>query len=330
MHYRQLASTGIEVSVIGMGCWPIVGDAAWGPQDERDSIATLEAAFDAGVTLFDTAELYGNGYSEEMLGRVFQDRRGQIVLASKAGDMNLAHDAIKRACEGSLKRLRTDYIDVYQLHWPSRSVPFEETIGALEELKREGKIRAAALSNFGVRDLGEYLGKGGTAAGNQLAYNLLCRAIEFEILPLCRQHDIGILCYCPLMQGLLAGKFASVEDVPEGRARSRHFSGDKPRARHGEGGHEEATFAAIGRIRSISAEIGQEMAHVALAWLIHRQGVASVLAGMRTPEQTRFNAAAADLALDDSTIAALDAATEALKQAMGPNPDLWESPGRLK
>jgi aryl-alcohol dehydrogenase-like predicted oxidoreductase len=167
---------------------------------------------------------------------------------------------------------------------------------------------------------------------DQLPYSLLWRAIEYEIQPRCVDESIGILCYSPLMQGLVTGKYGSPDEVPEGRARTRHFSKDRPRARHGEPGCEAETFAAIERIRRISASVGQPMAAVAVAWLLTRPGVSAVLAGARTPGQIRETAQAADLVLAPETIDALTEATEEVKRLLGPSPDIWggKAEGRFR
>jgi myo-inositol catabolism protein IolS len=306
-----------------------VGDATWGEQDERQSVATIHAALDAGVNFFDTAESYGAGYSEALLGRVLASRRHEVIIATKTSGGHLASDALREACEGSLKRLRTDVIDLYQIHWPNHEIPIAETLGALDALKQQGKIRAAGVSNFGVRDLSDLL-NAGSCETDQLPYSLLWRAIEFEIQPKCMDSEIGILCYCPLAQGLLTGKFASADDVPEGRARSRLFSDKRAQTRHHQPGCETELFAALGRIRSISEGVGRPMAHVALAWLLHQPGVTSVPAGARTPEQIAKNAEAAALKLPAEVVGALNAATEEIKRKMGTNADMWQSDSRFR
>jgi myo-inositol catabolism protein IolS len=331
MKYRKLGRTDIEASVVAMGCWAIAGGHTWGPQDEADSIATVHAALDAGVNFFETAEGYGKGYSEEVLGRALKGRRREAVIATKVSRSNLAPDDVIKACEGSLQRLQTDVIDLYQIHWPSREVPISETLPALEKLLDQGKVRAIGVSNFAIGDLTALLPIGHCQT-NQLPYSLLWRAIEHEILPKCIEEDIGILCYSPLMQGLLTGKYASPDDVPEGRARSRHFSKDRPRVRHGEAGCEAETFAAIERIRQISASVGESMAKVSLAWLLAQPGVNAVLAGARKPGQIRETAQAADLTLAPETIEALTEATEEVKRLLGTNPDIWagKAEGRFR
>jgi myo-inositol catabolism protein IolS len=324
VRYRKLGPTDIEVSVVALGCWAMAGGRTWGPQDEADSIATVHAALDAGSNFFDTAEAYGRGASEEVLGRALKGRRHEAVIATKVSRSNLAHDDVIQACERSLRRLQTDTIDLYQIHWPSRTVPIEETFAALDKLRQQGKIRAIGVSNFGVGDLAELMAVGWRGT-DQLPYSLLWRAIEYDIQPGCVDEGIGILCYSPLMQGLLTGKFASADEVPEGRARSRHFSKARPGSRHGEPGCEPETFAALERIRRISAGIGEPMAAVALAWLLARPGVNSVIAGARTPDQIMQTAQAADLVLSPEIVGALTQATEEVKGLLGSNPDPWQS-----
>lgn len=329
MESRKLTGTDVTVSAVTMGCWAIVGDETWGPQDESDAIAAIHEALDCGVNTFDTAEGYGGGYSEEILGRALSAHREEVVVLSKVSSGHLSAPEVKAACEASLKRLQRDHIDLYQIHWPSRSVPFEETYGALLELKASGKVRAIGVSNFGVEDLGSILDCGDVAS-DQMAYNLLFRALEYEIQPLAIQRGVSILCYSPLMQGLLTGKFAGADDVPESRARTRHFSSQRPQASHGEAGCEEALFDAVAAVRAISDELGRPSEQVALAWLLTRGGVAGVIAGARSPSQIRANAAAAQLELSADVVERLSQATEAVKIALGENADMWLSPSRIR
>ena len=329
MDYRKLNGTDIDVSVIAMGCWAIVGDTTWGAQDEAQSLATIQAALDTGINFFDTAEAYGNGYSETLLGKALKGQRDRAVIASKVSGANLAPADLRAACERSLERLDTDYIDLYQIHWPNHDVPLAETMGELGMLRDEGKIRAIGVCNFGVGDMGDLL-EIGTVATNQLPYSLLWRAIEYGIVQQSIDNNIGILCYSPLMQGLLTGKFKRPEDVPEGRARTRHFGPTHPQVRHTDPGCESETFEAIDQIRRIGSTIGASMGHVALAWLLHQPGVTSVLAGARTPEQIKDNAATADVKLPKHIVEQLGAATEDVKQRLGSNPDMWSSDSRFR
>ena len=327
---RELGNTGIRVSGIAMGCWAIVGDRTWGHQEESDALDAIRAATDAGVNFFDTAEGYGGGYSEQLLAKALGSRRDDVVIGSKVSPNHVdSYEALVRSCDESLTNLKTDRIDVYHLHWPNRKVPIEEIAEGFARLKQAGKIRSFAVSNFGPGDLAELVSCA-VPAVNQLPYNLIWRAIEFEIVPLCVRHGIGVTCYSPIAQGLLTGKFASPDDVPEGRARTRHFSSAREQTRHAEGGHEDLTFRTIREIGDIAAELCRPPVEVALSWLLAKPGVASVLVGARNPAQMRANAAALDLDLPAEVVRRLDAATDPLKQAFGTNPDMWQSTSRYR
>jgi myo-inositol catabolism protein IolS len=324
MKYQKLGNTGINVSVIAMGCWAFAGGLTWGDQDERDSLATINTALDVGINFFDTAEAYGNGYSEELLGRALDGHRHNVIIATKPSSSNMSRDGIIAACEASLKRLKTDYIDLYQLHWPSRDIPLEETMGAMEILKEQGKIRRIGVCNFGEKDLTQLL-QISSIQTNQMAYNLIWRAIEFSVKEKCVDNNIGILCYSPIAQGMLTGKYQSADEVPAGRARTWHFSGTRPNARHGGEGYEQETFEAIEKIREIADDLQLSMTDLSLAWLIHQQGVTSVLAGGRNPEQVKQNSNAAEIQLTSDIVGMLNNATEPLKTKLGDNPDMWSN-----
>jgi len=329
MQYRTIADGKLEVSTVCIGCWAMVGDATWGPQEESDAVAAIQTAVECGVTFFDTAEGYGAGYSEQLLGKALGADREKVVIGSKVSRSHLSAAELPVACGRSLTNLATDYIDVYHIHWPSREVPFDETVRAMEDLIASGKVRHLAVSNFGPIDLPALLPLAKPVV-NQLAYNLLFRGIEFEILPACLAGGVGVTCYSPMMQGLLSGKFSSPDDVPPGRARTRHFSNDRPESRHDEGGAEAETFEAIAAIRDLAAESGLDMAAMSLAWLIGREGVVSVIVGSRNAEQSRRNAAAGDVQLTPDLAEKLDEITRPLKAKLGPNADMWQSTSRLR
>jgi len=329
MEYRQLGRTEMKVSTVCLGCWALIGDATWGDQDRDASLATLRAAVEAGITFFDTAPGYGGGESEELVGRALADVRDDVILATKVPGDQLAPEQVIASCETSLRLLGTDAIDLLQIHWPRPDVPLAETLGAMERLKRQGKIRAIGVSNFGASYL-EELASLGRAETNQVCYSLLWRPIEHEVAPVCMEHEIGILCYSPLCQGLLTGKFASADDVPQGRARTRLFSKHRPQARHDEPGCEAETFEAIARLRRIADGAGQPMGRMALAWLLAQPGVTSVVAGARSVRQVAENAVAGDLHLGASTLAALSAATETVKARIGTNADMWQTESRME
>jgi len=327
---RTLGRTDLRVSPVSMGCWAIVGDSTWGAQDESLAVAAIRTAVDEGINFFDTAEMYGNGYSETLLARALEGRQKEVVIATKVSPVHARTRAgLEQACEQSLRRLKTDCIDLYYLHWPCRDAPLEDVLQGFDDLRQAGKIRWFAVSNFGKNDFTE-LFEHGRCEVNQLPYNLLWRVIENEILPLCRAREVSVTCYSPLAQGLLTGKFQSPDDVPEGRARTRLFSSQRPQARHREPGSEQETFAALRTIARIAGEAGVSMVELALAWLLHQSGVASVIAGARTPEQVRQNARAMTTALSDDILARLSDATESLKEQFGNNPDMWQTDSRYR
>jgi aryl-alcohol dehydrogenase-like predicted oxidoreductase len=233
-------------------------------------------------------------------------------------------DKLVTSVERSLGLLDTDYVDLLQIHWPSREVPLGETWRALERLREQGKVRALGVSNFGPLDLAELL-RLGVPVTNQVPYSLLSRAVELELVPRCLSGNVGILCYSPLLWGLLAGTYRTADDVPAGRARSRHFSPTRPQTRHTEPGCEASTFEALAHIRACAERLGASMSELAVAWLLHQPAVTSVLAGIRRPDQALANARAAELRLDADTLRELDDATVAVKTALGANPDLWQS-----
>ena len=330
MEYTTLGQSDVNVSRVGLGLWNVSGGSDWERTDERQAVETIHAAYDGGVTFFDTAEAYGDGYSEAILGTALDGMdRDDVVVATKVRADNLAYDDLRAACEASLDRLGTDYVDVYYVHYQNPEIPVSETMRALRDLRDEGRIRVPAVSNTGPTDLDATLEHGRVEA-NQVPYSLLWRAIEYGVADASRAHNVDLVAYSPLAQGLLTGTYESVDEYPTGRMRTRHFSGERPEARHGEPGVEDLTFETVQRIRDVCAEHDRDMVEVALAWPLHQPGVTSVLAGASTPEHASANAAAADVSLSDDLLAALDRATADLKEALGPNPDPWQSASRYR
>ncbi|MBI4307071.1 MAG: aldo/keto reductase [Chloroflexi bacterium] len=349
MQYRTLGKTDSKVSVMALGCWPFAGGAVWGDQDDKDSIATVHAALDAGINFFDTAEGYEEGKSERVLGQGLKGRRHEAVIATKVSPNHLGAEDVMLACERSLRNLATDYIDLYQIHWPSRAalpqpgqkaamgsgggadreVPLRETLEALEKLKRQGKIRTIGVSNFGPKDLSAAIDLSDIVT-NQIPYSLLWRAIEHEIKPISVKNRTGIICYSPLAQGLLTGRYKSADDVPEGLARTRLFSNKRPMARHEDPGCESEVFEAIKKIQQVADRVGEPMAAVALAWIRQRRGVTSFLVGARKPDELKMNLPALDVKLDSATSRELARITQPIKRAIGKNADPWNSNNRMR
>ena len=328
MQYRALGKRDdIQVSTIALGCWPFAGGNVWGEQDDAQSVAAVHAALDEGINFIDTAEGYGR--SEEVLGRGLKGRRHQAVVATKVSEANLGADDVISACERSLRALQTDYIDLYQIHWPNREVPLAETAGALDSLLSDGKIRAYGVCNFAEQDLSEMIALS-SCVTDQMPYNLAWRGIERAVLPLCRANGIGVICYSPLAQGILTGRYANADEVPEGLARSRHFADERPLSHHGEPGLEEELFTAVAKIRDIAAELGEPMAAVALAWARQQAGVTSLLVGARNADEVRRNIPSLELTLSEDVLQQLALATEPVKEGLGDNLDMWYVPSRMR
>lgn len=329
MRRVRLGNSELEVSVMALGCWPFGGKIAWGDQDDADSIATVHAALDAGINFFDTAAAYDDGKSEQVLGAALRGRRRQAVIATKLGDAQLAPEAVAAACERSLRNLQTDWIDLYQIHWPNHDVPLAETIGSLQRLQEQGKVREIGVSNFGPVDLAEAVTLGRIAT-NQLNFSLLWRVIEREIQPLCRAHGVGILCYSSLAQGLLSGRYASIDDVPDYLKRTRWYDSARPGTSHHEPGCEQEIFTALAELRSLAEALDTTMACLSLAWLLQQPGVTSVLVGARVPAEVAWNLPALELTLDDATLQQLARITAPVKEKLGANADMWFSESRMR
>ena len=320
--YEKFGTTDLKTSPIVFGCMGSAG--AFGDQEEKDSIEALQTAFEVGINFFDTAEGYGNGYSEQLLAKALGHKRKEIIISSKVSRGNMKKEAILEACDRSLKNLKTDYLDMYLLHWPVEDVPIEERVEALQELKCAGKIRHYGVSNFGSQNLEEILGVTDICT-NQIAYHLLHRAAEFAVLPTCIEQNIPILCYSSLMQGLLAGKYTSLDDFPADRARTTLFnSKTHSYSRHGEPGCEEEGQKALDRIWEITKASDYSMEELAVGWLKAQQGVGGVIVGTRNAQQSKDMKKLLEVNLEPNLIAELSKATDTVKKALGANIDMWD------
>jgi aryl-alcohol dehydrogenase-like predicted oxidoreductase len=293
---QPLGDSGLSVSRVGLGC-----NNFGGRIDKERSRAVVEAALDAGITFFDTAHSYGDGLSEAFLGELLEGRRDEVVIATKFGARSDdarglrkgSREYIRLLLAESLERLRTDYIDLYYMHFPDTQTPIAETLGALEELRDEGSVRAIGCSNFSIEQLREAEAAGHFAA-LQDNYNLLERGVEAEVLPFCRERSIGFVPYFPLASGLLTGKYRRDEPPPEG-TRLANWSLPVP----------EDPWDEIERLDAFARERGHTVLELAIAGLASQPGVASVIAGATAPEQVRANAAAAGWHLSPGELAAL-------------------------
>ena len=317
MQTREIGRSGISASAVGLGTWAI-GGWMWGGTDEAASIAAIRAAIDAGVSLIDTAPAYGMGRSEEIVGKAIAGRRDEVVLATKCGlvwhtaqgnhffdqdgkpvHRHLGRDSIAHEVEESLRRLGTDHIDLYITHWQDPTTPIAETMGALEDLKRAGKIRAIGASNVSAADVEAYVAAG-TLDAIQEQFSMVHRDIETELVPLCLRQGVSILSYSSLALGLLTGRIG-----PE-----RRFEGDDLRIgdpRYSVGNRTKAVaFAA--ELRPLAEALDATVAELVIAWTLRQPGITFALCGARNPDQARENARAGAIELDASHLARIDAA----------------------
>ncbi len=285
MEYRKLGTTDAEVSVITLGAWAY-GKDAWADVKDDESVAAIRAALDAGINMIDTAVGYGRGYSEKVVGEAVKGRRSDVLLASKCGaDPN----SIPKAIDECLQRMQIEYIDLYQVHYPSPRIPIADTIGAMDEIRRAGKTRFVGVSNFSLEQMKEAVA---TAKIDtcQPPFNVFWREIDDTVLPFCREHGIAVLPYSPLAQGLLAGKFRSRADIPDDiRARNKLFA---------EGIFEQC-LDVVSFIETVGARYAKTIAQTAINWTIHQPGITSAIVGARRPAQVEENICAVGWRLSD-------------------------------
>lgn len=342
MEKRRLGKSDLQVSVLGMGCWQFGGGSYWGSQSQQDVNAVVHKALDSGINYFDTAEVYNEGASERSLGIALKGRRKEAIIGTKITPANMYPSKIRDHCENSLNRLATDYIDLYMVHWPVTSHAVAhftddkkiiadppvigEAFETLSRLQKEGKIRHIGISNHGIRQMKELSSAGASFAANELAYNLLSRAIEDSILPYCIENDIGVIGYMPLQQGLLSGKYKAFDEIKPMRVRSRHFHYSRGSGtRHGEEGAEEEIVQALQEIQKTADEIGVHIATLSLAWVIANRGIASTIVGSRNEAQLDINIQGALLQLNDEIVSKLNRVTGPVLQKLGFNPDYYEN-----
>jgi myo-inositol catabolism protein IolS len=318
MKLRTLGTSEVKISPIIMGTWQ-AGKDMWVGINDSETIKALRAAVEAGITTIDTAEDYGHGHSERVIGEAFADVRDQVVYATKVFPNHLKYDQVMEACHNSLKNLRTDYLDLYQIHWPAGSwgteyVPIEETMEALNNLKEQGKIRAVGVSNFSRVQLEEATDYG-RIDSLQPPYSLFWRQIEEDVLPYCLANDITILAYSSMAQGLLTGKFGPDHTFPKGDHRSKNKL-FKPE-------NYERVQLALERLRPIAAVNGISMGQLALAWLIAQPGTCAI-AGARNAEQVRQNAKAGEISLTPTDLEEIDLIGRSVTDHLGDDPVMWE------
>ncbi|MFQ5824434.1 MAG: aldo/keto reductase [bacterium] len=295
MEYRILGSTGLKVSAVSLGTWTM-GGRWWGPANDADSILAIQKAVDLGINFFDTADVYGLGHSEKILAQALGDKRKDVIIATKGGlrwnnkgqiKNDLSREYIFKAVDESLKRLQTDYIDLYQAHWPDPNTSVEESVGALVACVNAGKVRFLGASNLSPEQLVEYR-KYGPIETLQPPLNLFERQAEVQLLPFCYKENIGVFSYGALCRGLLTGKF-KLDQVFKVQVRVRDplFQGLTFRR----------NWAIVDKLKTMAKENERTVAQLAVAWVLAHVGVSSALCGARSPDQITESAGGADWVL---------------------------------
>ncbi|MEV7927893.1 MULTISPECIES: aldo/keto reductase [unclassified Kitasatospora] len=319
MEYRRLGSSGLKVPALSLGTGTFGGRGplfgAWGTTDVQEARRLLDIAIDAGVTLFDTADVYSDGASEEVLGQAIRGRRDQVLVSTKAGlptgdgpqDAGTSRARLTKAVDDALRRLGTDYLDLFQLHAYDAGTPIEEVLATLDDLVRAGKLRYTGVSNFSGWQLmkslavAERYGRPRYAA-HQVYYSLVGRDYEWELMPLAQEEGVGALVWSPLGWGRLTGRIRRGRPLP---ADSRlHDTAD-----YGPPVEDELLYRVVDALDGIAAETGRTVPQIAINWLLRRPTVSSVIIGARNEEQLRQNLGAVGWSLTDEQVARLDAAS---------------------
>lgn len=309
MEKRRLGNSNLMASVIGFGAWA-AGKAGWGNVDEREIMEAIQTAYDHGVNFFDTAPFYGFGESERILGKALKPVRDKVIIATKFGLVwNEKGDFVKdasrknilREIDQSLKNLNTDYIDLYQVHWPDDQTPIEETMETLNELVEKGKVRYIGVSNFSVEQM-EEARKYANVVSLQSLYNLLQRDVEKAEYPYTEKNGMGFIPYSPLAQGLLTGKFTPPITLSSNDVR-RQFN---PLFQEG---RFEENLKKVEKIRTVAERYNKPTAQVAVNWLLAKPAVTTVITGAKNKEQIMQNIASSEWKLTGEDVARLDKLT---------------------
>lgn len=304
MEYRVLGKSDLNVSVIGYGAWGIGGEPFWRTEGEENSIRSIEKAFDLGINFYDTAPVYGFGHSERLLGRTLHSKRKEIIIATKCGlrwereeiksiEKKANRESVFEEIDLSLRRLQTDYIDLYQVHWPDENTPIEETMDALLDIQKAGKVRYIGVSNYSVDQIKESL-KYGQIVSLQSMYSMLERDIEKQILPFCIENNIGVICYSPLASGVLTGKYDENTIFKDWRGQEiiGHFTGDVFKSH----------VRKVKKISKIAQRLGRTTAQLALNWLLLQKGVTNAIVGVKNPAQAEQNVGAVGWKIPDDDL----------------------------
>lgn len=318
MEKRQLGNSDLYITPIIMGTWQ-AGKTRWVGIEDEESIRAIREAVDCGITTIDTAEVYGNGHSERIVGTALKDVRDKVIYCTKVFANHLKYDLLIEACHNSLRNLQTDYIDLYQIHWPSGCwntdiVPLEETMKALNDLKQQGKIKAIGVSNFSLSQLQNAVTLG-QIDSLQPPYSLFWRGIEKEIQPYCVENNISILAYSSLAQGILTGKFGTNPQFAEGDHRKDHRLFQPP--------HWERVQIALSQLLPFTEKYNCSLGQCAIAWLI-QQPQTNAIVGARNPQQVRENAQGGEIILTEEDIIKIGLIGEEVTKYLDDNLFMWD------
>ena len=308
MKTRKLGYSDLHLTPIGLGTWAMGGGDwkfGWGDQDDAAFIASVHQALDAGVNWIDTAAIYGHGHAERVVGKAIQDRRDDVLIATKCGRVwegesreigkSLRRESVHREVDVSLQRLGIDCIDLYQIHWPEPDEEIEEGWGAVAELVEAGKIRYAGVSNFNMEQL-KRIQPIHPVTSLQPPYSMLRREVEEEILSYCRENQIGIVAYSPMQAGLLTGRFSKerVQNLPANDWRKANPFFTSPQL--------EANLSIIEQLRPVAAQMEITLPQLALAWVLRRSEMTAAIAGARRPEQILETVKAGEIVIPDELL----------------------------
>ncbi len=312
MKTKQLGKTGVELTCVGLGTWAIGGGDwrfGWGPQDKSDAIAAIQRAVELGINWIDTAPVYGNGRSEELVGQAIQElgsdkpfvatKFGRVIQDDGSVAGNIKGPSIVAECEASLRRLKVETIDLYQMHWPDPDEDIETAWATMCDLKKQGKVRFIGVSNHNVSQL-KRIGAIHEVASLQPPYSMIAPGVEDEILPYCGENQIGVICYSPMCKGLLTGKFDKqrAEALPESDHRSRDPKFAEPQL--------SINLELAEALGNIANEQDRTVAEIAIAWTLRRNEVTAAIVGARSPEQIEGTASAGNWELSSETQSQID------------------------
>jgi aryl-alcohol dehydrogenase-like predicted oxidoreductase len=311
MRPRQLGNTDMHITPIGFGSWAVGGGGyqfGWGPQDDEQSIAAINRALDLGMNWIDTAAVYGLGHAEEIVARALKDRAERPYVFTKCARVwnddgeisgNLKAQSIRRECEASLRRLQTDVIDLYQMHWPDPEQDIEEGWEAMARLQQEGKVRYIGISNFNVDQMQRIM-KIAPISSLQPPYSLVKPDVEQEILPFCQEHNIGVIVYSPMMSGLLTGTMTRerIKKLPDDDWRKRDPEFQEPRL--------SRNLALVEKLSEIAYLHGRSTGEVAIAWTLANPAVTAAIVGARDPSQVDNIIGAAEFRLTDLELSEIE------------------------